>query len=437
MQAMMPASSLRGTPAPNKYTKVHGVTKLNPAWKRWKEAQRDGTPATTALYPKQALPVVSCMEDHAQLCKDGKEDLPLAQATVATWEIMQEPEIALEAGMASDQVLQELGKVLNKYEVPMGLMNKLMVLTDYEVLEFMVDDSGSMQCVSDTVDAYKRPQSRWQEAQSRLKSMLELLAHVPFPEIHICFLNRPDRLILTRNGRTPQAFMADAYAQIDHVFSRGPSGTTPVLERLRESLSRGEGRNVSRYLFCDGQPNGGNSAKAEIVRLLMNRPNPQGNPMTFLSCTGEDEQVEWMKDAEEIISYCAECDDFNDEADEVHRDQGNALPFTVGFYLICSLVAAMNPDDLDAMDESVPFTKATLDNLLGIEHNERTYRHYFDCFIQAQHKRTVDRDDYGRPKRTDQLKKQFHWRPLYQEFLQAPLASQIPAVQDFKRQLMQ
>lgn len=159
--------------------------------------------------------------------------------------------------------------------------------------------------------------------------------------------------------------------------------------------------------------------------------------MTFLSCTGEDEQVEWMKDAEEIISYCAECDDFNDEADEVHRDQGNALPFTLGFYLICSLVAAMNPDDLDAMDESVPFTKATLDNLLGIEHNERTYRHYFDCFIQAQHKRTVDRDDYGRPKRTDQLKKQFHWRPLYQEFLQAPLASQIPAVQDFKRQLMQ
>jgi len=231
--------------------------------------------------------------------------------------------------------------------------------------------------------------------------------------------------------------MADAYRQIDQVFQSGPRGTTPVLERLHESLVRGEGRNISRYLFCDGQPNGGNRAKTEIVRLLMNRPNPQGNPMTFLSCTGDDEQVEWMKDAEEVIAYCAECDDFNDEADEVLKDQGAALPFTVGFYLICSLVATMNPDDLDAMDESVPFTKTTLDNLLGIEHDEKTYRHYFDCFIQAQHKRPIDNDDYGRPKRTDQLKKSFNWQPLYNDFLQAPVAGQIPAVQNFKRQLAQ
>jgi len=28
--------------APKKYTKVNGVTKLNPEWKRWKEAFGDG-----------------------------------------------------------------------------------------------------------------------------------------------------------------------------------------------------------------------------------------------------------------------------------------------------------------------------------------------------------------------------------------------------------
>lgn len=429
----------RSSTPPKKYTKVNGVTKLNPAWKKWKERQQGGQPATTTIYPKQALPVVTNMDDHALLCeasvaKGGKE-IPLAEATVATWDIMQEPEIAMEAGMQADEVMNELGRVLNKYEVPMGLMNKLMVLTEYEVLEFMVDDSGSMTLVSDTVDANRRPQSRWHEAQSRLKSMFEILAYVPFPEIQICFLNRPDRLSLTRNGRTPEAFLQDAYRQIDRVFQRGPSGTTPVLERLHESLARGEGRSISRYLFCDGEPNGGNQAKAEIVRLLMNRQNPQGNPMTFLSCTGDDDQVEWMKDAEEVISYCAECDDFNDEADEVHKDQGTALPFTVGFYLVCSLVAAMNPDDLDAMDESVPFTKATLDNLLGIQHDERTYRHYFDCFLKAQRKRPIERDGYGRPKKTDQLKKNFRWQPLYNDFLRAPVANQIPAVQTFKAQL--
>mmetsp|Transcript_22139 Transcript_22139/g.38954 ORF Transcript_22139/g.38954 Transcript_22139/m.38954 type:complete len:446 (+) Transcript_22139:104-1441(+) len=434
------AASSRSNTPPKKYTQVHGVTKLNPAWKKWKEAQDGGRrPATTTRYPKQALPVVTNAQDHKLLCDaNGGEDIPFAEATIATMEIMQEPEMAMAAGMQADEVMEQLGQVLSRYEVPMGLMNKLMILSEFHVLEFMVDDSGSMNHVSDTVDSFsRRPQTRWQEAQSRLKSMMEILAYVPFQSIEVCFLNRSERLILTRNGQTPQAFFEYACQQIDHVFSKKPSGTTPVLERLQESLVRGEGRNVSRYLFCDGVPNGGHHAKAEIVRLLMTRQNPEGNPMTFLSCTGEDEQVEWMKDAEEKISYCAECDDFNDEADEVYKDQGKALPFTLGFYLICSLVAAMNPNDLDAMDESVPFTKTTLDNLLGIQHDERMYRHYFDCFLQAQKKRPIERDDYGRLKRTDQLKKKYRWEPFYQDFLQAPLANQIPAVQEFKAQLIQ
>jgi hypothetical protein len=34
-----------------------------------------------------------------------------------------------------------------------------------------------------------------------------------------------------------------------------------------------------------------------------------------------------------------------------------AIPYSFGFYLVCHLVAALNPTDLDALDESVPFTK--------------------------------------------------------------------------------
>ena len=86
--------------------------------------------------------------------------------------------------------------------------------------------------------------------------------------------------------------------------------------------------------------------------------------MTFISCTNEDDQVEWMKDAEEVAPYCSESDDFQDETDEVMRDQGAALPYSRGFHLVGQLVAAMNPEDLDAMDESVPFTK------VGYHHQE-------------------------------------------------------------------
>jgi hypothetical protein len=52
-----------------------------------------------------------------------------------------------------------------------------------------------------------------------------------------------------------------------------------------------------------------------------------------------------MKDCEEVAPYCSESDDFNDEAQEVYKDQGAALPYTKGFHLICQLVAAMNPDE--------------------------------------------------------------------------------------------
>lgn len=350
---------------------------------------------------------------------------------------MQEPEISVEAGMSPDTMVDELGAVLNKYEVPMGLMNKLMMLSEFEYLEFMIDDSGSMTLPSDTVDPKtNRVQTRWQEANKRLKEMIEVLAYVPFSQIIICFLNRTDRLTMTRQGRAPQVFLADAYSQIDAVFARSASGSTPFLEKLKQSFAGGANRNVARYFFGDGVPNGGNPAKAEIVKLLCTRQNAEGNPMTFLSCTNEDAQVEWMKDTEELAPYCSECDDFKDESEEVMKDQGDALPYSYGFYLISCLVAAMNPDDLDAMDESVPFTKATLDNLLGIESNEASYKHYFDCFLAAQRKRTIENDDYGRPKKTDQIKKNQNWQALYGDFVRAPLAKQIPAVQQFKQQLM-
>jgi len=431
---------MSGAP-PKKYVKINGVMKMNPVYKKWKEQQSGGAPATTLANPDQALPVVTNMDDHEKLndasIASGGPEIPLSDSTNATIEMMQEPEISQEAGMSPDSMVDELGAVLNKYEVPIGLMNKLMMISEYEYLEFMIDDSGSMTLPSDTIDpATGLIQCRWKEAEKRLKEMIEVLAYVPFNQIIICFLNRPDRVTMTRQGRAPLQFLADVIPQINALFARSASGSTPFLEKLQESFVRGANRNVARYFFGDGVPNGGNPAKAEVVKILCSRQNAEGNPMTFLSCTNEDAQVEWMKDTEELAPYCSECDDFKDESVEVLKDQGKALPYTYGFYLVSCLVGAMNPDDLDAMDESVPFTKATLDNLLGIQSNEASYKHYFDCFLEAQRKRPIENDDYGRPKKTDQLKKNQNWASIYNDFLRAPVAKQIPAVQQFKQQLM-
>jgi hypothetical protein len=68
-------------------------------------------------------------------------------------------------------------------------------------------------------------------------------------------------------------------------------------------------------------------------------------------------------------------------------DQGNAFPFTEGFYLVGSLVAAMNPEDLDAMDEAIPFTKTSLGNMLGYVPSPLEYQDYFKGFMHAQRTR--------------------------------------------------
>jgi hypothetical protein len=171
-----------------------------------------------------------------------------------------------------------------------------MMLSEFQALEFIIDDSGSMQCATDSIDPLTRKQmSRWKEANLRLKEMIEILAYVPFNTIVVEFLNRRDQIVLTRQGRAPADFMQDAYSKIDAVFARGPQGTTPFLEKIQESLIRGQGKSIARYFFGDGTPNGGERAQKEIVNILRHRQDPAGNPMTFVSCTNEDDQVEWMK----------------------------------------------------------------------------------------------------------------------------------------------
>lgn len=81
---------------------------------------------------------------------------------------------------------------------------------------------------------------------------------------------------------------------------------------------------------------------------------------------------------EEQAAFCSEVDDFQDEKEEVLKDQGPAFPYTKGLWLLGHLVGAISPDDIDALDENVPFTKYTLDELLGREHSPQEYRYYFD-----------------------------------------------------------
>jgi hypothetical protein len=114
--------------APKKYVKIDGVMKLNPEYKVWKESQSGGAGTATSLpNSAQALPVVSCTEDHMQLNSDLGSNIPLAESTEATVAMMQDEDFCADAGMNPETAVDELGSVLAKYEVPMGLMNKVRI----------------------------------------------------------------------------------------------------------------------------------------------------------------------------------------------------------------------------------------------------------------------------------------------------------------------
>jgi len=206
--------------------------------------------------------------------------------------------------------------------------------------------------------------------------MFELLSLVPCcPPIKMYFLNRRKVLDLSHQaGQSAEGYLSFVRSRLDEAFQDVPKGydeemgyrhphSTPAKERIEESFARNLNKSTVRYFFGDGDPDGGRAGIKAIMEMLIHRPNPRLHPFTFLSCTNIDSDTEWMKLCAEAARYCTELDDYNKEATEILNNQGKAFPYTYGMHLLRHLVAAI--DDNDGIDECVPLTKSTLDNLMA------------------------------------------------------------------------
>ena len=423
---------------PKYVKKSNGVHAYNPAWK----PATGGADQEIQLPPFQnqatALPVVSApMEDDKYHYFPEDEEIVIApsyQVAVADYtQMVEDQEIVVNGTGGSADLLHDLNHVFAKYEVPAGMLSKLLLLKNFEIGEIIVDDSGSMSAYTDAKGPKGEIITRWVEAKYNIFRMFEVMAYVIVPVFYVKFLNRQVVLEFKKeSGETPDSYIARVKRELEEVFIHSPAGTTPARERIQESLGRYTGQRVLRYFLGDGVPNGGPQACRQIEQLLLHRANPADNPFTFISCTNEDSAVEWMKECEEIAPFCSEFDDFSDESREILRDQGKAFPYSFGLHLVGQLVAAFCPHDLDAMDESVPFTKQTLDSLLGYQSSPQEYRYYFDSFLEAQRKL------YSRATYENALERNFalgDLPALYSAFLSSALANDIPKVQQYKQSL--
>ncbi|KXS08981.1 hypothetical protein M427DRAFT_150299 [Gonapodya prolifera JEL478] len=400
-----------------KYIKVNGVLQLNPAF----QAASGAAPQTSSLLPGALVPVTS-LEDVAQQVKecDPSTKILLSESTNVSVDIVQE---ALSGGYRphstdSIQIVDGLSKIFSTYEVPIGMLNKLLELNECH-LSFLLDDSGSMG-TKDSVLQNGQSCTRWEEMLDRLKALVDIIAYIPTLSNTFRFLNRADVIRISHKQHTPMSFASTLKSQLETIFRRGPSGSTPMRAKIGQIFSEAE-REMQRtvvYIFCDGMPDEGSDAISEVFR----RRNANKIPLQFMSCTGNDADVEWAKELESIIPMLGEMDDFVAEREEVLHDQGSSMPYTYGFYLVCALVGPLNPDDLDALDESVPLTKYTLTNLLGRILSDQEYQRYWHNFLNNP-----------RQKPDEQAKTRQWWQNAYSQFANAQgPARQIPLVAKFQ-----
>jgi hypothetical protein len=424
-----------GSAKPPKYS----GGKINPDWIKWNEMQNkakgSNAPGTTVPNPAQALPVVCSMEEKFELQTDTGKEVNFTPKLEETFQNIQNPNYAAHVGLDSDDIIDELGTVMAKYEVPIGLAKKLIELSTFDALEFIIDDSGSMTEPTDSTDANGNPRTRKDEALSRLLEMVEVLSYIKLPPIRFRFLNHNNAQVcleLVRHGEKPKDYFERAKAEINKMWGQ-PAWRyrTPMCEALEKSFNEGIGKRISRYVFGDGVPNNPEVSIPKMQRMLMDRNGAKDNPTTFMSCTNVDADVEWMKTLEEKAAYCSESDDYSDELKEVRKDQGECFPYTKGFYVICELVAALNPNDLDLMDESIPFTKQTFDALQGYISTIEAFLKYFEGFLEAQRARSR----LPNPTKEDHIKNAMDWRGLYSHLCKQEDVLSLPGVREYRERL--
>lgn len=423
-----------------KYIVQNGRLQPNPDYKADKgSCDPSAPPAYSDVMSQQQLTMVTSLQDLMQVSDATQLGVPQQlQDTLQTIQSQEYVKAFDAKGIDGGVLIDGLGSMFGRYEIPIGLMSKLTVFKGAS-LHFKIDDSGSMNDPSNLLIADLSPHmrkvvvaqdrkntTRWEEAQDRLHILIDVLAYVPTGPIIFSFFDRYNntgkRVVLDRTGKSPEQFLAEAHQAIYLLFQKQPGGGTPIHSNLTNMLNEANQKRGNsdlrtfHYLLSDGEPDG----QAQEIRLIKDLLSSQSryaklNPVTFLGCSNDRRDYAWMHEMEEIAPFVAALPDFRDEQIEVRNDQGNVFPYSRGMWLLCNIAAAINPDDLDAMDQHPPFTKKTLENLMGRGMTESEYSQYFNSHPNA---RRV-------------------FAPDYLLFLQSQYASDIPSVRLFQNVLRQ
>ncbi|KAI8616349.1 hypothetical protein BC830DRAFT_1118338 [Chytriomyces sp. MP71] len=272
--------------------------------------------------------------------------------------------------------LEAFQSVAAKYEISNLFALKLRRLEAYNIV-VIADDSGSMRTPTapglSVANPYSASATRWDELKSTVQTVTEIGSTLDNDGIDVYFLNRPP----VRNVIGPSA-------QLDQIFAIPPQGYTPIARVLRQVLNekwhgiRHEDRKKLLILIAtDGEPttDDGMDDKQGLKQVLIHERGARGDVLvTFLACTDDNSEIEYLTLWDKKIPDVDVTDDYLSEKRQIQRVQGPRFPFSRGDW-VCKMFLGGIDREIDSLDE-VP-----KERVRGQSHGGHSSGRSKDCII--------------------------------------------------------
>ncbi|KAJ3342975.1 hypothetical protein HDU83_005852 [Entophlyctis luteolus] len=278
--------------------------------------------------------------------------------------------------------------LVRRHEISDFMARKLRRLESYDIV-IVADDSGSMRTKSSggITDPFAPLRTRWDELKETVAAVTEIASVLDDDGIDVYFLNR-----------SPVRGVKGLTSSLQTAFSSPPEGYTPITRTLRAVLHEKwysrppEGRKKLLVLIAtDGQPTTpeGRIDKEGLKELLMYQRGQPGDVLvSFLVCTDDDREIEYLNEWDKNVRDLDVVDDFYSERTEILRVQGNSFPFSRGDWICKMLLGVVDPE-IDALDErmlglSVPIGSTRRDSRSSSRHSvlSASGRRKQGCIVQ-------------------------------------------------------
>jgi hypothetical protein len=235
----------------------------------------------------------------------------------------------------------KLNVIKQRYEISPYFGNKIDKLRGIQIV-ILCDDSGSMNQTGSFDKLFNRYLTRWEELKQRVKIILEIACILDSDGVDIYFLNRSP------------IYNVKNVNQLDYIFSIEPNGSTPLDDTIKRILIEKSLIILETKLLIiiatDGEPDGGEQGKYNFIKTLHNRKPIENIPISIMACTDDENVMKYLNKIDRQVKYIDVVDDYENEKKEIKKVQGESYPFTLGDYIVKTLIGPIDPE-LDNKDK--------------------------------------------------------------------------------------